>query len=225
MVSEVQGGKMNIIQLITRSKNNKILKDVFRYFLLSNKSNCLPYHNIHHTLTMFRHLEMLKQKTEITEHEHLLLQIAVFFHDFNHSGGEYIDQVNIQFATQAINDFKKEYSNNNLTNEDWKQIKEIIKATEYPYIINDEDLTICQKIIRDLDLLMGLETTFIETTIVGLAKEFNRSIESMIKDQINFIKSVKFHTLYCKDIQDLILSSRLKDLEELYKIITHESSR
>ena len=174
---------------------------------------------------MFRHLEILKQKIEITEHEHLLLQIAIFFHDFNHSGGEYIDKINIQFAIQAINDFKKEYSDNNLTDEDWEQIKEIIKATEYPYILNDENLTICQKIIRDLDLLMGLEATFIETTIVGLAKEFNSSIESMIKNQINFMKSVKFYTLYCKDIQDLILSSRLNDLEELHKIITHESSR
>ena len=82
----------------------------------------------------------------------------------------------------------KLYFNNNFQAENpdrLNRLKDIcsntILATCYPYVIEDEDLDLYQRIIRECDILVALADDFFTQTLIGLKTEM------LVKDWKEFL--------------------------------------
>lgn len=186
------------------------LHGLIKYFIQNNKSIYLPYHNYSHTLGFLYHALAAGMREFGTDKKKLQeLGVAVIFHDFNHSGGKYEDEVNIRFALDALRNCPKEYFPAGY--EDFSVSEDLIKSTQYPYIINDEDLSQQQKIMRDCDILWIIDSSSLIQNILGLGTEmsFKGEIHELIDNHKKFvIESAKtFRTGYAMDIFDSLKSS------------------
>lgn len=186
------------------------LQGLIKYFVQNNKSMYLPYHNYSHTLGFLYHALAAGMREFGTDKKKLQeLGVAVIFHDFNHSGGKYEDEVNIRFALDALRNCPKEYFPPGYEN--FSVVEDLIKSTQYPYIINDEDLSQQQKIMRDCDILWIIDSSSLIQNILGLGTEmsFEGEIHELIDNHKKFvIESAKtFRTGYAMDIFDSLKSS------------------
>lgn len=186
------------------------LQRLIKYFIQNNKSMYLPYHNYSHTLGFLYHA-LASGMREFGANKKMLqeLGVSVIFHDFNHSGGKYEDEVNIKFALEALRNCPKEYFPEGF--ESFSISEELIKSTQYPYIINDEDLNQQQKIMRDCDILWIIDSSSLIQNIIGLGTEmsFTGEIHELIENHKNFVieSSKTFRTGYAVDIFDSLKSS------------------
>lgn len=169
------------------------LDDYFGVVVRDSKSNSAPYHNLYHVLCMIKNSYYISKDEGLEDKEIRKILIACLFHDFNHSMGEKTDKENV---LEAINSFKK-YSIE--TEEVNNEIINMIKATEYPYVIDEKDLSIKDKIIRDADLLQWSEDNHLQQIVFGLlSKELKGDLKKNIENQIKFIKMAKIYTNYAK---------------------------
>lgn len=186
------------------------LQALIKYFIQNNKSMYLPYHNYSHTLGFLYHA-LAAGMREFGANKKMLqeLGVSVIFHDFNHSGGKYEDEVNIKFALEALRNCPKEYFPEGF--ESFSILEELIKSTQYPYIINDENLNQQQKIMRDCDILWIIDSSSLIQNIIGLGTEmsFTGEIHELIENHKNFVieSSKTFRTGYAVDIFDSLKSS------------------
>jgi len=186
------------------------LENYFNILLKHNLSNDAPYHNLYHTLCVMENASLClthEEENKFTKEQRRNTLIASLFHDFNHSKGKDSDDINVQTAIDSFLKYSLETEENN------NFIIDIIKATQYPYVINEEILTIFQKIIRDADLLQLFRENYIQQNIIGLSTEMNKPIEEFLNSSLSFYKNIKFHTKYGKIQQELHLSSIIEDVE------------
>jgi len=202
-----------ILEIITDNKD--VLPRAFRYLVDHNKSNDAPYHNLNHMLsvTQWCYDGALFHRLDDKTRNNLL--IAALFHDFNHSQGVEDDEWNISVAIKGVIDWY--YSNPmNKTNCDLTNIVSIIQATQYPYVIEADKLTVPQQIIRDADLMMALNDDWLGSIIVGLGKEMGYNIKEMAEGQYKFhTESVKMNSEWGKSIHKNNKHKILSDLERL----------
>ena len=198
---------LSIIQSFDLDKYLKII-------LLENKSNTLPYHNIYHILCMVKHVRNFSYSSELSQLEIKNLIIAVLFHDFNHSGGKLTDDKNIEVA---ITEFKKHSEE---SDENTNKIINIIKATQYPYVLEDTELNISQKIIRDADMCQVFMDNKIQQVIFGLGvQEMDKSLKETLPHQIAFLTNLKMHTEQGKYMLEMYKKNILKELNYLNILI------
>ena len=171
-----------------------IFSNAFRYIVLNNTSNNAPYHHFHHMMTVTHYVMKGGFGIGLPAPEYYELVLAAMFHDMNHSMGEVSDEINVTRAINAMFDWADE--NSDLISKDRVQaIADIIKATQYPYIIEAKDLSIRQAIIRDADLMIALEPDSFQNMFFGLMKEMKvQDIKLMIAGQISFHKEIKMNT-------------------------------
>lgn len=186
------------------------LQRLIKCFVQNNKSMYLPYHNYSHTLGFLYHALAAGMREFGPDRKKLQeLGVAVIFHDFNHSGGKYEDEVNIRFALDALKNCPREYFPPGYEN--FSTAEDLIRSTQYPYIINDEDLSQQQKIMRDCDILWIIDSSSLIQNILGLGTEmsFKGEIYELIDSHRKFvIESAKtFRTGYAMDIFDSLKSS------------------
>jgi hypothetical protein len=149
------------------------------------------------------------------------LMLACMFHDMNHSEGKLPDIENVNNAIDEFCEFYAvEYSTMeaNLIGED--TVNKIIRATQYPYMIADEDLNQCQMIIRDADLLIALEPDWFQNAFLGLMKEMDFfEVRNMIAGQKEFHHSIQMRTQSGKDLYtDLWPTQIFRTIELLEKV-------
>ncbi len=176
---------MQIIKLIKEYS----LDEYFSILLTKNKSNHLPYHNLYHGLSVMRnsyYIDILDFKSDQKYLRELLL--AALFHDFNHSGGKSSDKENVLGSIDQFLKYSKESEEANY------RIINIIKATQFPYVIDDKDLNYHQKIIRDADMLQACEDNYLQQVILGLSKEFNADLKTFCENQIKFLNNLVLYT-------------------------------
>lgn len=189
------------------------LDDYLKIVLEKSTSNHAPYHNLFHVLCMIKNCHLIAVSENLNPSEIRLLLIAVLFHDFGHSMGAKKDTENVKDAIKAFEKYSKESPAYN------QKIIEIIKATEYPYVIDEKDLTFEQKVIRDADLLQLFEPNYIQQNLLGLSKEMNLPIIDLLKGQKKFMDSIKYHTAYAKAVAEEMLKSRYEDGEYLLALL------
>lgn len=202
-------------------KQHKIWSDAFVYLTEVSNSNSLPYHNIKHTLDVFKNCYNLSFYEEIDEKSTIELCLAALFHDFNHSGGQLIDHQNIINALLALDGFFITHQTYNAI-VDKNKISEIIKATQYPYVISDDLLSTEQKIIRDADMLQTFEEDWVTMIMFGLRKEMKKNMTEMIKIQIGFLENMKFYTKWAEEKYKSLKSRNLTDLQHLQSFYQKE---
>tara|TARA_R110000772_G_scaffold62549_2_gene140562 strand:+ start:7840 stop:8373 length:534 start_codon:yes stop_codon:yes gene_type:complete len=150
------------------------------------------------------------------------LLLAGMFHDMNHTMGGETDEINVKLACMALKDWWK-YSGSKIDisfmEVDINEIINIIKATQYPYVINDEDLTRPQQLIRDCDLLIVMQSNWFQN-LLGLNDEMSvNDINLVLSKSIDFYNNVTMRTDWAKEIHEKewpIFMDRLENYSELF---------
>ncbi len=182
---------MKILDFI--SKNNWA-KSILVLHAESNLAINAPYHNLFHTLVVADSCLAIYEDKKF-ENEVVLnsLICAALFHDFNHSQGKEKDDVNVQVALNVFLEwYKSEIDNLAIISS--SIVLSVIKATQYPYIIDSKDLTETQKIIRDADFCQLLQTNRIQQVYVGLASEMRVDFRNFLEGELAFIETIQPHT-------------------------------
>jgi hypothetical protein len=155
-----------------------------------NPSNNLPYHNLYHTLTIVEKVVAGGNYYNLPYRSLRHLATAALYHDYAHSGGKYEDSVNVSCALSKMKEFDLDRSIDRF------EVANIIRATEYPYVV--EPICIEQRIIRDADLMQGFcEETWKEMILIGLRAEMSIKLSKEFSvcefgnAQIDFLKSCK----------------------------------
>lgn len=189
---------MEGIQIIRYSP---VLQDAFKYIMENSTSNAMPYHNINHLLTVLKYTDFIAVGEEVYFDKMLPLHLAALFHDVDHLGGKQKDDSeNIERAIEAFIKFQKT-TKEDVSNYVADQVIDLIKATQYPYVIAHSALTVEQKIIRDADLMQQFEYNWINQATLGLSIEANVPIKEFIPKQRIFLEEIKFLTKTARDFK------------------------
>lgn len=203
---------------------DSVLSDAFKYIVLNNTSNNAPYHNFNHMMEVTKWIyNAYQDSTEFSNLNYHNILLAGMFHDMNHSMGKEDDKYNVESSISALkswyihaHDLKNEY-----IDFDVNEIANIIRATQYPYEIDDDDLTLSQMLIRDCDLMMGFEDDWFQNTVIGLKSEMNvESFLSIIIGNIDFRKDIIMRTQWGKNRYDMLLPDLLKKLRNLENLFS-----
>ena len=198
---------------------NKIHQKALKFILENNKSNCAPYHNLNHMLYVTKNLYIAciyyKFDKSLSKKFTSIL-LAGLFHDMNHSQGKENDAYNIK---QAIKAFEEFYEMNKDPDIKPEVVKDMIYATQYPYVIEEKDLSLEQKIIRDADLLMGKETNWFDTIFIGLAEEMDISYEQLLEGNIKFYQNIKFFSEWGKVTSEGLKEDVIEKFEFIQKCL------
>ncbi|QYW05663.1 hypothetical protein pEaSNUABM25_00307 [Erwinia phage pEa_SNUABM_25] len=105
------------------------------------------------------------------------LVVACLFHDMNHSLGKYTDDVNINHALVAFNDYlnskDENQGNDKLLFEYHDQICALIRCTQFPFHESRNPTNLMERCIRDADILYGLQDDAMPAVVIGLLDEVN----------------------------------------------------
>lgn len=183
------------------------LQEEFATYLKS-KSIDAPYHNAWHTINMIEDCYDAYLYLTGSDKGCKDLIIAAIFHDIDHSQGKHTDDINIKVALERVNALTYNKS----------EVANIIKATQYPYVIPAEELSLNQAIIRDADLMSSFKNTFLPHCAIGLSKEMKIDLNKMFDGQEKFIEGCVWNTQwghenYIKNINNL--KKELKFLKSL----------
>lgn len=178
---------------LDKIQQTKVLHDAIKYYTMTSTSVYAPYHNLNHTLTVFKWCLLAAQYEQLSEKETNELLLAAIFHDYSHSAGEDTDAENVEVAKHGLFTFFNEYPMYN-TEYQFTRIALLIDATQYPYIYKDDELTLQAKILRDADLSFHFESNRFNTVILPLAKEMKKSIHDVLINTITFIDTIQFRT-------------------------------
>jgi len=74
--------------------------------------------------------------------------------------------------------------------EEFQNIVEIIRGTEFPYKVTSEMLTLSGQIIRDADLSQNFSVAWIQQVVFGLAEEWGKNPIEVLKMQEGFMNNV-----------------------------------
>ena len=154
-------------------------------------------------------------RNEISKTEARQLLIAAILHDLDHSGTKKDDSIQVN---QAIESFNKNIDEKDKIYQ--QEIEEIIRATQYPYIIETEKLPLLQQIIRDADMTQTFSEAWIQQIIFGLGKEWGYRPTEMLERQKTMLEGFKWHTKWAEErYGQNAINAKLKEVLELLKIV------
>lgn len=197
--------------------------DLAHYFqaLINDATNIAnPYHNLRHILHVFWECYNGAKYHRISSREMRNLLIAALFHDFNHSGklrGR--DHEEVEVAIMSLKNY--------LLPEEGREFEDIatlIKATQFPYVIPDEDLSVSAMILRDADMSQNFSPVWIQQCWLGLAEEMGVDPIKFLKMQPAFLKSIKFHSNWGKDEFNPRRAIHIQEIEEYIEILDRHNS-
>ena len=168
------------------------LSTEFEWFLKSNGSNNLPYHNLYHTLSVVKNSYNGAEFYNLPYDSTRNLLIAALFHDFDHTGGHKDDDTNISKALLGLGNCFGH------GNPDLQAPQRHILCTRFPFI--RKPVCIEQKILRDADIIQGLLPFGYEMVIQGLRQEIEIARkcaiteQEMLKGQIAFLSNIELFT-------------------------------
>lgn len=163
----------------------------------SNGVNAImpTYHNWKHMSHVTDIAMQIATALDMNNVDKYNLFIACMFHDYGHSLGTYTDSYNINVACLKVkgifnNHTISELNTTSMHNE--AEILDIIKVTQYPFVITPE--TLSEKIIRDADLTMTLSKN-VDEYASGLTSELSLPHSSLTKTtMLNFALEQEIYT-------------------------------
>jgi hypothetical protein len=144
------------------------------------------------------------------------LLIAALFHDYNHTGMFGDDDLNIERAIRALRQ--------HILPEDalfLDDIIELVRATQYPYVVPASRLTLCGEILRDADMSQVFSVAWIQQVIFGLAAEWGKKPIDVLGMQEPFLRSLTFHTEWAKQqFPQSDINAKIDETRELFELLT-----
>lgn len=211
---------ISIFELLAMPKN-ELLCSAFKYLFTTNRSNSGPYHNLFHACTVTCASYEMGTDVKLQDNDLNELLVAAIMHDYGHSlGKQKDDRYNIVAAKNGIlmwSDQNKELieeSNINIQN-----VLSIVDATQYPYVLAEEDLTIKQKIIRDADMCQIMQSNWLQQNILGLSEEIGIDPIDFLSKQKDFINGIVPRTEWFKCEFDKIKNYILRDIDIIIKTV------
>ena len=205
---------IRFLKILTAFKLTKY----FEYLIIRNNANSAGYHNFNHTKTVVIYCyEIAKKDDKLSVDEIRTLLLAALFHDFNHSQGKFSDTENVKNAIAILRLFCIGIESANTIN----TASEIIKATEFPHVIPDEDLTPLQIIIQDADFLQMCTDDFIQTIMIGyFQSELNQlDFKKNLEGELKFLNTVKYQTDAAKEIAAIKLPEKIALVNRMLALI------
>jgi hypothetical protein len=201
--------------------SDEILSQVFKHIVLVNKSNGAPYHHLHHCMTVTKYLnEGVDYYIDYMGKDRRSILTAGMFHDINHSMGKENDEFNVKKAISSFSAFYEDNIDTLETHIDKDLVCDMIKATQYPYVIDDDDLTLYQKLIRDCDLMIVRDSDWFQNIIIGLGTEIGiTDVSKAIDINIGFHKNVQMSTKWAKEIHKDFWPPFIKHLQEISELL------
>lgn len=192
------------------------LMKIIRYINENNPSNNLPYHGIDHLFVVFETAHMIYNSEfgMLDLVNELELYVAALFHDYNHSGGKLKDSENI---TNAINGLRT-YVLQNGASFNVKEVEYLIRATEFPYTVADENLTVGAKILRDADMGYMIQNISIVKLFQGLRVEFGKELSTFIDEQFKFYDNMNFYMASMREKWEEVKVQRYAELTQLKNV-------
>jgi hypothetical protein len=194
------------------------LKHYFRKVFFSAQNLFHPYHNFRHMMHVLWlcYQACLYYKDKLTMREIRNLLIGAIYHDVNHGGMAGEDDLNIQRALRRLKV--------DLIGEDvayYDDIANIIRATEYPYVIATEKLSLSQLIIRDVDVSQAFSPAWIQQVIFGLSREWGIPPIKVLEMQEKFLKSIKFNTEWAQGLFPReVVDQKIEESLQLMALLT-----
>lgn len=205
--------------LVIINEEGNVLPRAFRYIVDHNTSNDAPYHHLNHMLRVMAWCNEGCKFHNLTGKLRIELLVAALFHDFGHSQGEKLDSENVKIAVSAVREW---YQSNELNHSsiNIERVVNIIQATEYPYVIPKEDLTLEQAIIRDSDLMIALDSDWMGNMIIGLATEMKiNNFKKMADGQHTFHSKIEMCSPFGKMVYDTQWRKIFNNLDILRKVL------
>ncbi|MDP1690286.1 MAG: hypothetical protein Q8L52_03760 [bacterium] len=205
---------------IIRNDGHLYEGDLVRYFqiLFHHAQNVKhPYHNFRHVshVLWLCYKACLFYRDVLTAREMRNLLIAALFHDFDHSGQFGNDDLNIERAIRSLRNYILQVDRPFL-----EKIAELIHATEYPYVVPLEKLTLCGKILCDADMSQALSVAWIQQVIFGLSAEWNKKPIEVLKIQKPFLMGLTFHTVWAHhQFPKREIEAKIKEARELFELL------
>lgn len=156
------------LQVIAERLQLELLLEVF---LRDNKTKA-EYHNNYHSICVALNCYEGAVHEQLSESTMRYLVAAALFHDFNHSGGIFQDEQNIDIAIFGL--VKACRQQNIMSDSDLEQAIFTLRVTKYPY--DRVPVTMSEMIIRDADLMQAYDSNLVKLKeqYVGLKTEIER---------------------------------------------------
>ena len=95
--------KLDLFKVYTVINSNSNLKNFYNWYINHCVSMTLPYHNIRHTFGVMYHIISIYEYSHtnsdcgfvLEDKDLYILLTSALFHDYNHSGGRFNDDINV----------------------------------------------------------------------------------------------------------------------------------
>ncbi len=174
------------------------------------------YHNFRHMLhvTFLCYNACLFYVNELTKREMRNLLIAALFHDYNHPGRTGDDDLNIEIATRGLKKAVLPEDEEHL-----QGVCEIIRPTQYPYIVEAAELSLLQGILRDADVAQAFNPAWIQPVVFGLGEEMGVAPIKVLEMQESFISNLKFNTVWGHEMFEQARAEKIAEAKRLLSIL------
>ncbi len=180
-----------------------------------------PYHNFRHMFHVLwlcheacrYYREVVQQPISRRAARNLL--IAALFHDFNHSGLMGDDDLNVERALRGLRKHILEMDKPSLGD-----IESAIRGTQYPYVVQPQDLDLCGLILRDADVSQAFSVAWLQQVIFGLAAEWNMKPIEVLKLQEPFHRKLVFQTDWGRhQFPQVAVDSKIREAQDLVGLL------
>jgi hypothetical protein len=203
-------------------RNTKQLYDgdlaVYLRIIFNQAQNLyLPYHNFRHMMNVVHlcYQACIFYSGTLSPKQMRNLLIAALFHDFDHSGSAGDDHLNIDRAVRSLEE--------HILPEDGACLGEIaalIRATEYPYMLESKNLTLSAQILRDADISQGIDAVWIQQVVFGLAAEWAKAPIEVLGMQSEFYGRLKFETAWARQLYPQnVIDAKIVEARQLLEIL------
>lgn len=176
-----------------------------------------PYHNFRHMFHVFWLVHEACQFYEdvLTPRQMRNALIAALFHDYNHSGMNGDDDLNIERALRGLRRHVLEVDRAQLPD-----IETIVRATQFPNVTSAEQLDLCSLILRDADLSQAFSVAWIQQVVFGLAAEWGKKPIDVLKMQEPFHKNLAFQTDWARQrFTPATVEAKIREARELLDLL------
>jgi len=192
-------------------------KDLIHYYrhVMRAPNAKVPYHNVRHMLHVPWEAYDGADRMGLDPRTFRNVMIAALMHDYNHTGVKNDDAVNIERAIRALHQLALEEDRPYMLD-----IQRMIEATRYPY--GDRAFELPDLILRDADQSQTFSVAWIQSVMYGLSTELEISPDKMLRDQLPYLESLKFYTLWGQNKFGPLIQPRIELVKRLIRLSGEE---
>lgn len=204
------------MKVLNYAKDKEWVKSIIQLHLDNNESVNLPYHNLNHSLVVASSVIEACEFFSLSEKDIMEGVCAGLFHDFGHSGGRQNDEYNVNKAISVFQEWNKQHKKF----VDEERVIMLIRATQYPYIKDRNNIILMERIIRDADMSQILHSNRIQQCYLGVGKELGFNTKDSLLGTLKFIETIDPNTKWFRlqwETEKIIVKRELDILLSIYR--------